>query len=442
MDLLKNKTFWVSLGFLTIIIVALGELAALVFLGSCIGIWYFKKKKPNRTYSFYSICLAVISFFVIGITGVEAEPGKEEIQVANFEEVTSDDSEKESAAIAESIAAKENKARAESKAKEERKKSEAESIKKEEERKKSEAEAKKKAEEEAIAKKAAEVEEQRTKIQTVVPEVPAGNTYVEVNGNVPIFTNEDITSTDAWEKIGTLDSLGRVTTANALLGVELMPAEERGDISDITPTGWNQANYAGIGSGGWLYNRSHMIGHQLTGNDSLENIMTGTRSFNMAMLEFENFIANYIEQTENHVRYRITPVFEGDNQLASGIYMEGFSIEDNGEGVQFHIYIPNVQLDVTIDYADGSSQGPAGPAEEPDEGSLVLPPVTEDVPAEEPVVEEVAPVGGDWTAVDTNGNGKVTIAEAEAAGFVMPLYSDHWLYPYMDDRDGDGMVGE
>ena len=343
-------------------------------------------------------------------------------------------------------------------AKESREKEEAESIEKEEkerkkaekERKKAEKEsikeekriAKEKEEAEKIAKAEEKVEEKRSKIQSEIPTSSEGETYIVINDNVPVFTDADISSTDEWELYGDLDDLGRVTVANAVLGIDLMPAEERGDISGITPTGWNQANYAGIGSGGWLYNRSHMIGHQLTGNDSLENIMTGTRSFNMAMLEFENFIANYIEQTENHVRYRITPVFEGDNQLASGIYMEGFSIEDNGEGVQFHIYIPNVQLDVTIDYADGSSQGPAGPAEEPDEGSLVLPPVTEDVPAEEPVVEEVAPVGGDWTAVDTNGNGKVTIAEAEAAGFVMPLYSDHWLYPYMDDRDGDGMVGE
>lgn len=108
-----------------------------------------------------------------------------------------------------------------------------------------------------------------------------------------------------------------------------MQTEERGDIGHIEPSGWNQARYAGIGSGGWLFNRSHLIGHQMTGNDEPVNLMTGTRWFNMRMLEYENFVANYVETTENHVRYRVTPVFEGDNLVASGAYMEGFSIEDN-----------------------------------------------------------------------------------------------------------------
>lgn len=195
--------------------------------------------------------------------------------------------------------------------------------------------------------------------------VPEGDTYVTVNNNIPYFTDADITSIEAYEEYGPLDSLGRVTAANAVLGVELMPAEERGAISSVKPTGWQQAKYANV-PGGWLYNRSHLIGHQLTGEDANpENLMTGTRWFNTeGMLPFENFVANYIETTENHVRYRITPVFEGDNLLASGIYMEGFSIEDNGEGLQFNIYVPNRQPGVEIDYADGSSVGPQGPLQE------------------------------------------------------------------------------
>jgi len=311
-------------------------------------------------------------------------------------------------------------------------------------------------------------------------EVPSGESYVVVNDNVPYFSNEDISSTEVYHENGELDSLGRVTAANALIGVESMPAEERGDISDIEPTGWDQARYAGIGSGGWLYNRSHLIGHQLTGNDEPENIMTGTRWFNEEMIPFENFVADYIESTENHVRYRVTPVFEDDNLLASGAYMEGFSIEDNGEEIMFNIYIPNRQPDVEIDYADGSSVGPEGPAEDGEVKSYnseentnnssssessessqqaAPTPAPEPSPEPEPTPEpepqpqpepkpapepepEPEPSGGNVSSVDANGNGQVTISEAEAAGFSMPIYSDHWLYPYMDDRDSDGMVGE
>lgn len=287
--------------------------------------------------------------------------------------------------------------------------------------------------------------------------VNAGEEEAKVNDNVPHFSNEDITSTEAYHRNGPLDSLGRVTAANAVVGVEIMPAEESGSIGHHEPTGWNQASYANIGSGGWLYNRSHLIGHQLTGNDDYANLMTGTRWFNMRMLEYENFVANYVETTENHVRYRVTPVFEGNNLVASGAYMEGFSIEDNGEGLMFNIYIPNIQPDVEINYADGSSVGPAGPSQEgeikkykpapaPKQEAKPAPapaPKPEPKPEPKPAPAPApAPAGGDLSSVDTNGNGRVTIQEAKDAGFQMPIYSDHWLYQYMDDRDGDGMVGE
>ncbi len=189
---------------------------------------------------------------------------------------------------------------------------------------------------------------------------------IEINDNVPFFSDEDLTLVEAYHQNDALDYLGRVGVANALIGPESMPAEERASISHIEPTGWNQARYANIGAGGWLYNRSHLIAHQLTGVDEPENIMTGTRWFNEEMIAFENFIAFFVEDTDQHVRYRVSPVFEENNLLASGIYMEGFSVEDNGEGLMFNIYIPNIQEGVTIDYQTGESVGMEGPVQEGD----------------------------------------------------------------------------
>ncbi|AMB96038.1 DNA/RNA non-specific endonuclease [Aerococcus urinae] len=326
-------------------------------------------------------------------------------------------------------------------------------------------------------------------------EVPQDKAYVEVNNNKPFFTDDDLKSSEAYEKYGDLDKLGRVTAANAVLGTELMPDKVRESISEVKPTGWKQARYVNI-PGGWLYNRCHLIGYQLTGeNANPKNLMTGTHWFNNeGMLPFENFVANYIEKTNNHVRYRVTPVFEGKNLLASGIYMEGYSIEDEGKGLCFNIYIPNRQKDVEINYADGSSKGPAGPQEYSKDTQLEkLPqseskaktenktesekpspaaedtarPEAEDKPADQASAQEPAPSPApapepvqppapapapqpvqaqgpqsSLAGIDTDGNGIVTIKEARAAGFSMPIRSDHWLYPYMIDRDGDGMVGE
>lgn len=193
------------------------------------------------------------------------------------------------------------------------------------------------------------------------PKVPEGQAYVEVNGNVPVFDNEALTEVEAsWERYSPLDKLGRVGAANALLAVDLMPAEtvERESLTSITPTGWQQKRYdSDLVSGGWLYNRSHLIGFQLTGQqDNLLNLMTGTRYFNVTgMLPFENYVAAYIEDTENHVRYRITPLFMGDELLARGIFMEAYSIEDDGE-LQFHVYISNTQPGIQIDYTDGENR--------------------------------------------------------------------------------------
>lgn len=198
-----------------------------------------------------------------------------------------------------------------------------------------------------------------------VPNQPLDDS-IEINDNVPYFSNADLVLTEPYHHNEPLDYLGRVGEANALIGPESMPAEDRSSISHLEPTGWNQARYANIGAGGWLYNRSHLIAYQLTGVDAFENLMTGTRWFNEEMIAYENFVAYYIEETDNHVRFRVTPIFLENNLLAHGAYMEGFSIEDNGEGLMFNIYIPNQQEGVLIDYQTGESRGMEGPVQDGD----------------------------------------------------------------------------
>ena len=172
---------------------------------------------------------------------------------------------------------------------------------------------------------------------------------------MPNFTEEDFKA-ESFENYSELDSLGRCSIAYANLSKETMPKEddERGDISSVIPTGWVQQKY----NGEYLYNRCHLIGYQLSDEDAnQQNLITGTRYFNVTgMLPFENQVADYIEKNENnHVLYRVTPNFEGDNLLASGVQIEAYSIEDKGQGICFNVYIYNVQPGVTIDYATGKS---------------------------------------------------------------------------------------
>ena len=183
----------------------------------------------------------------------------------------------------------------------------------------------------------------------------SGSPYVELDGNQPGFSLEERT-TDSFETYSTLDALGRCGPAYACIGQDLMPTEDRESISSVRPTGWVQAEYDFV-EGGSLYNRCHLIGFQLTGeNANEENLITGTRYMNVeGMLPFENMVADYIKETGNHVLYRATPVFEGENLVASGVVMEAFSVEDEGEGVCFHVYVYNVQPGVEIDYATGES---------------------------------------------------------------------------------------
>lgn len=181
------------------------------------------------------------------------------------------------------------------------------------------------------------------------------NKYVVINNNEPYFLEDDLVLR-TYEFYSDLDSLGRAGVAMSLIGIDLMPKEERGEIGAVKPSGWHTVKYDFI-SGKYLYNRCHLIGYQLTGENANEkNLITCTRSANTGiMLEYENKVAKYIKETGNHVLYRVTPVYQGNNLLASGIEMEAKSIEDNGSGIKFNIYIYNVQDGVKINYETGES---------------------------------------------------------------------------------------
>ena len=183
----------------------------------------------------------------------------------------------------------------------------------------------------------------------------AGTAYTLVNNNEPAFTPEELI-TDSYETYDSLDALGRCTTATACIGPDLMPTADRESIQNITPTGWVQNSYDFV-DGGYLYNRCHLIGYQLTGeNDNEENLITGTRYLNVeGMLPFENMVADYIQETGNHVLYRVTPVFEGTDLLAQGVQMEAYSVEDDGDGICFNVFCYNVQPGVEINYATGEN---------------------------------------------------------------------------------------
>lgn len=187
-----------------------------------------------------------------------------------------------------------------------------------------------------------------------VPEF-SGEPYVVLNGNEPDFTDEEKT-TESYEHYSDLDSLGRCGVAEANIGQDLMPTEKRGAIGQVKPTGWHTVKYDQV-EGKYLYNRCHLIGYQLTAENANEkNLITGTRYLNVqGMLPFENLTADYVKETGNHVLYRVTPIFEGDNLLASGVLMEAESVEDDGDGVLFCVYVYNVQPGVAIDYATGDN---------------------------------------------------------------------------------------
>lgn len=181
-----------------------------------------------------------------------------------------------------------------------------------------------------------------------------GYNYIELNGNIPVF--EEIDTSKSFEEYSELDSLGRAGSAFANIGVDLMPTEKRGSIGMIKPSGWHTIKYD-IVDGKYLYNRCHLIGYQLTGENANEkNLITCTRQMNTkGMLDFENKVADYIKSTSNHVLYRVTPVYKNDNLLATGVIIEVKSVEDNGEGILFNVFVYNIQNGIEIDYKTGES---------------------------------------------------------------------------------------
>ncbi len=183
----------------------------------------------------------------------------------------------------------------------------------------------------------------------------SGNSYVVLNDNKPNFTDEDYLK-GSFEEYSELDTLGRCGVAYANVSVDTMPTEERGSIGQIKPSGWHTVKY-NIVSGKYLYNRCHLIGYQLTGeNANPKNLITCTRSMNTeGMLEFENKVADYVKETNNHVLYRVTPIFEGKNLVASGVQIEASSVEDKCKDVCFNVYVYNVQDGIEINYSNGDS---------------------------------------------------------------------------------------
>ena len=183
----------------------------------------------------------------------------------------------------------------------------------------------------------------------------SGNMTVAVDNNNPDFTSKDLT-TKSYESYSRLDSEGRCQVAEACVGKDIMPKGKRGAIGMVKPTGWHTAKYNNV-DGKYLYNRCHLIAYQLTGENANEkNLITGTRYLNVeGMLPFENMVADYVKETGNHVLYRVTPIFTGDNLVADGVEMEALSMEDDGEGISFHIFAYNNQPGISINYATGDS---------------------------------------------------------------------------------------
>ncbi len=241
-------------------------------------------------------------------------------------------------------------------------------------------------------------------------DVPAysGKAYISVNGNVPYFTAAELTTT-SFETYSDLDTLGRCGVTYACIGQDLMPTKERGSIGMVKPTGWHTVRYDDLVDGKYLYNRCHLIGYQLTGeNANTKNLITGTRYLNIeGMLPFENMVADYIQETNNHVLYRVTPIFEGNNLLANGVLMEGYSVEDKGAGVSYCVFAYNVQPGIEIDYATGESKLADGAQQEEQKTATVTP-----TPSPEPEKQE-----------------PVTGSEASQADYILNTNTKKFHYP-------------
>ena len=190
-----------------------------------------------------------------------------------------------------------------------------------------------------------------------IPEF-SGDPFVVINDNIPNFTEKELT-TKSYEFYSDLDSLGRCGVTIASVGKDIMPTDKRGDISSVKPSGWINVPYdSSLVDGEYLYNRCHLLGFQLTGENANEkNLITGTRYMNVdGMLPFENMVADYVKETGNHVALRVTPIFKGEELVARGVQMEAFSVEDEGEGVCYNVFCYNVQPGIIIDYSTGKSR--------------------------------------------------------------------------------------
>lgn len=213
---------------------------------------------------------------------------------------------------------------------------------------------------------------QQDAVTITIDDVPvySGDPYVVINDNEPSFRSEELES-DSFESYGELDDLGRCTIAFANLSSELMPQGERGSIGQVKPSGWQTVRYDSV-DGKYLYNRCHLIGWQLSGENANErNLITGTRYMNTeGMLPFENMVADHIKETDGHVLYRVTPIFVEDELVARGVQMEAYSIEDAGASICFNVFVYNVQPGIEIDYSDGSSRL-SETADEPQEDGVI-----------------------------------------------------------------------
>ena len=203
-----------------------------------------------------------------------------------------------------------------------------------------------------------------------IPAFDGKTPYVTIGDGKPFFTSEEMTVT-SYESYAELDELGRCGVTIACVGKDIMPTEDRGSIGSVKPSGWVTVKYD-IVDGKYLYNRCHLIGFQLTGeNANRQNLITGTRFMNVeGRLPFENMVADYVKETGNHVMYRVTPIFEGTNLVAHGVLMEAKSVEDNGEGIEFCVYVYNNQPGIIIDYRNGDSKlddGTSFPTDTPEE---------------------------------------------------------------------------
>ena len=254
-------------------------------------------------------------------------------------------------------------------------------------------------------------------------EAEADQPYEILNGNVPEFSEEEL-SAEVFESYSPLDSLGRCGQAFAMLGRELMPAEERESIGQIKPSGWHTVRYDDLIADKYLYNRCHLIGFQLAGENANErNLITGTRFMNVeGMLPFENEVAEYIEETGNHVLYRVSPIYEGDELVARGVKMEAESVEDAGAGICFNVFVYNIQPGVTIDYASGESwrSGAAAPAEEAPDG---------DAPDENESGAAGEAQGGASGAGQGDGQSEVSAGQSEVRDYVININSGKFHLP-------------